>query len=141
MTFYPFEIHCRLLVLLLLLLLVVVVAQGCLFLGRHYGRSFKEPAGIGAGAGAAHALVGGDTSVTRNSCTTGFDVEGGLGASKQSCLFRSLAVHFVSFAWQRRNTRALREETKDSGDEPTIRNEFLTRSCRLPSALLLLLPD
>lgn len=93
---------------MLLLLLLVVVAQGCLFLGRHYGRSFKEPAGIGAGAGAgagvAHALVNGvgvsgDASVTRNSCTTGFDVEGGLGASKQSCLFRSLAVHFVSFAW------------------------------------------
>lgn len=74
------------------------MAQGCLFLGRHYGRSFKEPAGIGAGAGAG-ALVSGGASVTRNSCTTGFDVEGGLGASKQSCLFRSLAVHFVSFAW------------------------------------------
>lgn len=100
---------------------MVVVAQGCLFLGRHYGRSFKEPAGIGAGAGAAHALVGGDTSVTRNSCTTGFDVEGGLGASKQSCLFRSL-VYTLFRLLGREETRA-RSEKKQKTQATNLRFE------------------
>lgn len=101
------------------------------------------------------AGTGAEGGVTRNSCRTGLvDTKGstcgrtsggaGQSASKQSCLFRSLAVHFVSFllaAKMKTHARARSLKQKTQATNLRVEMKFNAKLSFVLFVLLLLLPD
>lgn len=95
MTFYPFEVHYRLLVLLLILLLL---AQGCLFLRRHFGV-----------ADARDAACQWSNGIFDSQLHNWFPVN--------SLVYADLYLHTPLLGFSHRNSRAPPHKTKDLGNE------------------------
>lgn len=94
-TFYPFEVHYRLLILLQMLLLL---AQGCLFLWRHFGV-----------ADARDAVCQWSNGIFESQLHNWFSVN--------SLVYADLYLHTPLLGFSHKNSRAPPHQTKDLGNE------------------------